>query len=181
MHTIICYHLKLTNSEVLCFLFNQVCYSYNNGVGPYGRCKDGENCKRLHICEKYLRGPCNCPRAHDFYEPHPLKTLQERGVTNELLGCMNALYTNIEALRIQAKVKSPQNINQRKSNSPINPNTSQQAFTDVSTGQGATGISRSRPPQSSSGKLTGQLSDFLGLPMLSITMRNVVPQFTYKY
>ncbi|XP_053097853.1 protein mono-ADP-ribosyltransferase PARP12 [Pangasianodon hypophthalmus] len=86
-----------------------VCHSYNNGTGLYGRCEDGENCKRLHICEKYLRGPCQCPRAHDFYEPHPLKTLQDRGVPAELMASMKTTYSNIEALRIMAKVRQPQN------------------------------------------------------------------------
>ncbi|XP_076862539.1 protein mono-ADP-ribosyltransferase PARP12-like [Brachyhypopomus gauderio] len=84
-----------------------VCHSYNNGSGPYGRCQDGEYCKRLHICEKYLRGPCQCPRAHDFYEPHPLKTLQERGVPNELLATLRDIYTNTEALRDLAKRSQP--------------------------------------------------------------------------
>ncbi|KAK1788767.1 hypothetical protein P4O66_002578 [Electrophorus voltai] len=85
-----------------------VCHSYNNGTGPYGRCQDGETCKRLHICEKYLRGPCHCPRAHDFYEPHPLRTLQERGLPNELLPSLRDIYTNIEALRDLAKSNQPQ-------------------------------------------------------------------------
>ncbi|KAM9467840.1 protein mono-ADP-ribosyltransferase PARP12-like [Clarias gariepinus] len=80
-----------------------VCYSYNNGTGLYGRCEAGEDCKRLHICEKYLRGPCQCPRSHDFYEPHPLKTLQDRGVPSELLASIKTTYSNIEALRLNAK------------------------------------------------------------------------------
>lgn len=86
-----------------------MCHSYNNGTGMYGRCEDGENCKRMHICEKYLRGPCQCSRAHDFYEPHPLKTLQDRGVPTELMASMKSIYSNIENLRITAKAKAPQN------------------------------------------------------------------------
>ncbi|KAK3545032.1 hypothetical protein QTP86_033230 [Hemibagrus guttatus] len=85
-----------------------VCHSYNNGTGVYGRCEDGESCRRLHICEKYLRGPCQCSRAHDFYEPHPLKTLQDRGVPTELMASMKTTYSNIEILRITAKAKAPQ-------------------------------------------------------------------------
>lgn len=80
-----------------------MCFSYNNGTGLYGRCEAGEDCKRLHICEKYLRGPCQCPRSHDFYEPHPLKTLQDRGVPSELLASIKTTYSNIEALRLNAK------------------------------------------------------------------------------
>ncbi|XP_067284558.1 protein mono-ADP-ribosyltransferase PARP12-like [Pseudorasbora parva] len=86
-------------------LLPAVCHSYNNGSGQYGRCPDAENCKRLHICEKYLRGSCDCPRAHDFYEPHPLKTLQDRGVPNELMPIMKDLYSNIEVLRRRFKDK----------------------------------------------------------------------------
>ncbi|XP_062850762.1 protein mono-ADP-ribosyltransferase PARP12 [Trichomycterus rosablanca] len=100
------YGLSQLNKEELCVLLLQsdtilppVCFSYNNGTGPYGRCQDGENCKRLHICERYLREPCQCPRAHDFYEPHPLKTLQDRGVPTELMPSMKTLYSNIEAVR----------------------------------------------------------------------------------
>lgn len=80
-------------------LLPAVCHSYNNGVGEYGRCPDAEACKRLHICERYLQGHCDCTRAHDFYEPHPLKTLQDRGVPTELMALMKDLYSNIEALR----------------------------------------------------------------------------------
>ncbi|TTD62567.1 Poly [ADP-ribose] polymerase 12 [Bagarius yarrelli] len=86
----------------------QVCHSYNNGAGVYGRCEDGENCKRLHICEKYLRGPCQCPRAHDFYEPHPLKALKDRGVPTDLMNTMKTIYSNIEVLRKMTKAKSSQ-------------------------------------------------------------------------
>uniref|UniRef100_A0A8C2H654 Si:ch73-252i11.1 n=1 Tax=Cyprinus carpio TaxID=7962 RepID=A0A8C2H654_CYPCA len=84
-------------------LLPAVCHSYNNGTGEYGRCPDAENCKRLHICEKYLRGFCDCTRAHDFYEPHPLKTLQDRGVTAELMAVMKDLYANIEVLKRHSK------------------------------------------------------------------------------
>nr|XP_055046734.1 protein mono-ADP-ribosyltransferase PARP12 [Misgurnus anguillicaudatus] len=92
-------------------LLPQVCYSYNNGTGEYGRCEQGEDCKRMHICEKYLRGSCECSRAHDFYEPHPLKTLQNRGVPTELMFIMKDLYTNIEALRDLTKNKQPKAAN----------------------------------------------------------------------
>ncbi|RXN08119.1 poly [ADP-ribose] polymerase 12-like protein [Labeo rohita] len=109
--------LDTLDVKELCILLMQsdhsllpaVCHSYNNGTGPYGRCQDAENCKRLHICEKYLRGPCDCTRSHDFYEPHPLKTLQDRGVTPELMGIMKDLYSNIEVLRHLSKAASAPN------------------------------------------------------------------------
>ncbi|KAM6984745.1 protein mono-ADP-ribosyltransferase PARP12 [Aplochiton taeniatus] len=81
------------------YLLPPVCHSYNNGIGEYGKCPDGPNCRRLHICEMYLRGTCDCTRAHDFYEPHPLKALQDRGVPSNLLSSMKYVYMNIEALR----------------------------------------------------------------------------------
>ncbi|XP_042577474.1 protein mono-ADP-ribosyltransferase PARP12-like [Cyprinus carpio] len=107
--------LNTLDVKELCILLMQsdysflpaVCHSYNNGTGEYGRCQ--ENCKRLHICEKYLRGSCDCIRAHDFYEPHPLKTLQDRGVPAELMVVMKDLYSNIEALRHLSKAPSAPN------------------------------------------------------------------------
>ncbi|XP_030633900.1 protein mono-ADP-ribosyltransferase PARP12-like [Chanos chanos] len=88
-------------------LLPAVCHSYNNGTGEYGKCQDGENCKRLHICEKYLRGPCTCTRLHDFHAAHPWKALRAKGVPSELLTSMKAVYTNIEALRDFNKGKNP--------------------------------------------------------------------------
>ncbi|XP_052410215.1 protein mono-ADP-ribosyltransferase PARP12-like [Carassius gibelio] len=107
--------LDTLDVKELCILLMQsdnsllpaVCHSYNNGTGEYGRCQ--EDCKRLHICEKYLRGSCDCIRAHDFYEPHPLKTLQDRGIPAELMAIMKDLYTNIEVLRHLSKAASAPN------------------------------------------------------------------------
>ncbi|XP_036376011.1 protein mono-ADP-ribosyltransferase PARP12 [Megalops cyprinoides] len=84
-------------------LLPPVCFSYNKGTGEFGSCPDQQSCRRLHICERYLRGTCrsgvDCPRSHDFFEPHPLKTLQERGIPNELIGSMFSVYQNIQALK----------------------------------------------------------------------------------
>ncbi|XP_060758871.1 protein mono-ADP-ribosyltransferase PARP12-like isoform X2 [Neoarius graeffei] len=131
-----------------------VCYSYNNGTGQYGRCEDGENCKRLHICEKYLRGPCQCSRAHDFYEPHPLKTLQDRGVPAELMASMKTTYSNIEALRIMAKVTSHQNGGKFQNNngqrSTRNGNWQKPTSADASaTGSGGPRTNRGATPKNS--------------------------------
>ncbi|XP_048011929.1 protein mono-ADP-ribosyltransferase PARP12-like [Megalobrama amblycephala] len=103
-------------------LLPAVCHSYNNGVGQYGRCQEAENCKRLHICEKYLRGSCDCPRAHDFYEPHPLKTLQDRGIPSDLMLIMKDLYSNIEVLRLRFKNKPPSAPNAAGQNPRRGPN-----------------------------------------------------------
>ncbi|XP_048124195.1 protein mono-ADP-ribosyltransferase PARP12 isoform X1 [Alosa alosa] len=85
-----------------------VCFSYNNGTGQYGKCEDAEGCRRLHICERYLRGECSCPRAHDFFEPHPFRTLQDRGVPLELMASIKDIYANIEAMRVHTRGRPPQ-------------------------------------------------------------------------
>ncbi|KAG9330437.1 hypothetical protein JZ751_025342, partial [Albula glossodonta] len=81
----------------------QVCFSYNRGDGEYGSCPDQESCRRLHLCDRYLRGTCRaevgCPRSHDLFEPHPLKTLQERQVPNELIGSLLPIFQNIQAMK----------------------------------------------------------------------------------
>ncbi|GLD48158.1 poly [ADP-ribose] [Lates japonicus] len=35
-------------------LLPPICHDYNNGDGVFGRCTEGDGCKRLHICERYL-------------------------------------------------------------------------------------------------------------------------------
>ncbi|KAL0962926.1 hypothetical protein UPYG_G00347220 [Umbra pygmaea] len=84
-------------------LLPQVCMSYNNGVGHYGNCPHQEGCRRLHMCDRYIKGTCSagasCTRCHDFFEPHPWKALQQRGVPSELVPSMLSTYQNIQALR----------------------------------------------------------------------------------
>ncbi|XP_035257392.1 protein mono-ADP-ribosyltransferase PARP12 isoform X1 [Anguilla anguilla] len=84
-------------------LLPPVCFQYNKGDGEYGNCSEQESCRRIHICDKYLRGTCTsgagCLRSHDFSEPHPLKTLKERGVPNQLIGSMLSVYKNIQAMK----------------------------------------------------------------------------------
>ncbi|XP_066524327.1 protein mono-ADP-ribosyltransferase PARP12-like isoform X2 [Hoplias malabaricus] len=83
-------------------LLPPVCFSYNKGTGEYGNCPDKEACRRLHLCEDYLRGTCNgsieCRRSHDFYEPHPMKNLQAKGVSSQLMCSMLAAYRNMLAI-----------------------------------------------------------------------------------
>ncbi|XP_017538418.1 protein mono-ADP-ribosyltransferase PARP12-like isoform X1 [Pygocentrus nattereri] len=84
-------------------LLPHVCVSYNKGRGEYGNCPDKEACRRLHICESYIRGTCDdsskCRRSHDFYEPHPMKNLQAKGVSSQLIGSLLLIYRNIMALK----------------------------------------------------------------------------------
>ncbi|KAJ8007023.1 hypothetical protein DPEC_G00113270 [Dallia pectoralis] len=84
-------------------LIPPVCYSYNKGTGPYGNCPDQEECRRVHVCDRYIRGTCqsgaDCYRCHDFFEPHPFKILQQRGVPNTLMSAMLSTYQNILAMK----------------------------------------------------------------------------------
>lgn len=126
-----------------------MCHSYNNGVGQYGRCQEAENCKRLHICEKYLRGSCDCPRAHDFYEPHPLKTLQDRGIPSDLMHVMKDLYSNIEVLRLRFKNKPSSAPNAAGQNPRRGPNAqNRRPSSGFNAGRGQEG---QRPPQTPTG------------------------------
>ncbi|XP_064175721.1 protein mono-ADP-ribosyltransferase PARP12-like isoform X2 [Anguilla rostrata] len=85
-------------------LLPPVCFQYNKGDGEYGNCSEQESCRRIHICDRYLRGTCTsragCLRSHDFFEPQPLKTLQERWVPNEMIGSMLCVYQNIQAIKM---------------------------------------------------------------------------------
>lgn len=80
----------------------QLCASYNRGDGDFGQCDDKDNCTRLHICDDYIRGTCDsgdCGRSHDFFEPHPMKTLRGRGVPGGMVGSMLSVYQRILVLR----------------------------------------------------------------------------------
>uniref|UniRef100_A0A4W4FQ55 Poly [ADP-ribose] polymerase n=1 Tax=Electrophorus electricus TaxID=8005 RepID=A0A4W4FQ55_ELEEL len=83
-------------------LLPPVCFTYNRGSGEYGNCPDKEACNRLHVCENYIRGICEgtkCSRSHDFYEPHPMKTLQAKGVPSQLMGSLLPAYKNMLTIR----------------------------------------------------------------------------------
>uniref|UniRef100_A0A4W5NSM8 Poly (ADP-ribose) polymerase family, member 12a n=1 Tax=Hucho hucho TaxID=62062 RepID=A0A4W5NSM8_9TELE len=103
-------------------LLPPVCNSYNKGTGPYGNCPDQEGCRRLHVCDRYIRGTCssgaNCNRCHDFFEPHPRRTLQQRGVPNDLMASMFSTYQNIQAMKSEgaggaSSINRPQSCPQR--------------------------------------------------------------------
>ncbi|XP_023671056.2 protein mono-ADP-ribosyltransferase PARP12-like [Paramormyrops kingsleyae] len=85
-------------------LLPPLCFLYNQGSGEYGNCKQQDSCTKLHICQKYVKGTCSsgveCSRSHDFFEPHPLKTLQGRGIPPHLIASMLSVYQNIQALKI---------------------------------------------------------------------------------
>ncbi|XP_036813214.1 mucin-2 isoform X2 [Oncorhynchus mykiss] len=103
-------------------LLPPVCNSYNKGTGQYGNCPDQEGCRRLHVCDRYIRGTCssgaNCNRCHDFFEPHPRRTLQQRGVPNDLMTSMLSTYQNIQAMKSEgaggaSSINRPQSCPQR--------------------------------------------------------------------
>uniref|UniRef100_A0A8C7QA02 C3H1-type domain-containing protein n=1 Tax=Oncorhynchus mykiss TaxID=8022 RepID=A0A8C7QA02_ONCMY len=111
------HHLEKLDKRELCILLLQndntllppVCFTYNKGSGEYGYCPDKEKCRRLHVCQRYITGTCaadvDCDRSHDFYEPHPLNTLQQRGVPNELVASMLYTYRNNQPDRISKETK----------------------------------------------------------------------------
>ncbi|XP_076008754.1 protein mono-ADP-ribosyltransferase PARP12 [Genypterus blacodes] len=80
-----------------------ICFDYNNTDKT---CKDGDDCKRLHYCEKYLKGNCMCFRNHDFYAQQPLKSLQERKIPDLLISNLKSVYFNKMVLRISDNRKN---------------------------------------------------------------------------
>uniref|UniRef100_A0A8C4Z3T4 Poly [ADP-ribose] polymerase n=1 Tax=Gadus morhua TaxID=8049 RepID=A0A8C4Z3T4_GADMO len=87
-------------------LLPSVCFDYNN-TG----CQEG--CKRIHICEQYLRRNCCCSRSHDFYEPQPFEVLQKSRIPNDLMAAMKPLYINKRVLSgIEHKAKQAGQTNQ---------------------------------------------------------------------
>ncbi|XP_035767435.1 protein mono-ADP-ribosyltransferase PARP12-like [Neolamprologus brichardi] len=102
------HELESLSREELCTLLLQsdhtvlpdICHDYNNGVGLFGRCQDGDGCKRLHICETYISRECSCWKNHDFNAPQPFRALQARGVPDTLFQSLKAAYANKQALRL---------------------------------------------------------------------------------
>ncbi|KAK3545033.1 hypothetical protein QTP86_033231 [Hemibagrus guttatus] len=95
-------HLRVLLLQNDSSLLPNVCVSYNKGSGNFGNCPDKEACVRLHVCERYIRGLCDgseCNRCHDFHEPHPVKTLQARGIASQLIGSLLQIYQNILTLK----------------------------------------------------------------------------------
>ncbi|KAF1372522.1 hypothetical protein PFLUV_G00266380 [Perca fluviatilis] len=81
------------------WLLPEICHNYNNGGGEFGLCQEGFACKRLHICEGFLNRDCSCSKAHDFNAPQPYKSLQEKGVPEDLTHSLKSVYANILALK----------------------------------------------------------------------------------
>ncbi|XP_065325579.1 protein mono-ADP-ribosyltransferase PARP12-like [Pelmatolapia mariae] len=102
------HELESLSREELCTLLLQsdytllpdICHDYNNGDGEFGRCQDGDRCKRLHICENYISRECSCWKNHDFNAPQPFKALKARGVPDTLFQSLKAAYANKQALRL---------------------------------------------------------------------------------
>ncbi|KAL6117010.1 uncharacterized protein ACO6RY_14884 [Pungitius sinensis] len=80
-------------------LLPSICHNYNNGGGEFGLCGDGHGCKRLHICEKYMNRDCSCVKNHDFNAPQPHKSLQERGIPDDLIPSLRSIYGNMLAMK----------------------------------------------------------------------------------
>ncbi|KAK1906096.1 Protein mono-ADP-ribosyltransferase PARP12 [Dissostichus eleginoides] len=87
---------SLTRSELCTLLLQndtwllpQICHNYNNGGGRLGLCQEGDNCTRLHICEKYLNSVCSCIKNHDFNAPQPQKSLSDCGVPDQLFSLVD--------------------------------------------------------------------------------------------
>ncbi|XP_039890938.1 protein mono-ADP-ribosyltransferase PARP12 isoform X7 [Simochromis diagramma] len=102
------HELESLSREELCTLLLQsdhtllpaICYNYNNGDGEFGRCRDGDGCRRLHICENYISRECSCWKNHDFNAPQPFRALKARGVPDTLFQSLKAAYANKQALRL---------------------------------------------------------------------------------
>ncbi|XP_058272638.1 protein mono-ADP-ribosyltransferase PARP12-like [Hemibagrus wyckioides] len=91
-----CSELLITLLQNDTTLLPSVCLAYNKGSGEFGNCLEAETCDKLHVCENYIRGICDgCSRCHDLYEPHPFKTLQDTGVSNELMDTLLSVYKNM--------------------------------------------------------------------------------------
>uniref|UniRef100_A0A3P8P5N1 Uncharacterized protein n=1 Tax=Astatotilapia calliptera TaxID=8154 RepID=A0A3P8P5N1_ASTCA len=102
------HELESLSREELCTLLLQsdhtvlpaICYNYNNGDGEFSRCRDGDGCRRLHICENYISRECSCWKNHDFNAPQPFRALKVRGVPDTLFQSLKAAYANKQALRL---------------------------------------------------------------------------------
>ncbi|KAM8909694.1 protein mono-ADP-ribosyltransferase PARP12 [Spinachia spinachia] len=85
------------------WLLPPICHNYNNGGGPFGLCGDGLDCKRMHICERYLNRDCSCAKNHDFDAPQPHKSLQERSIPDNLIPSLRSIYGNILAMKYNGR------------------------------------------------------------------------------
>ncbi|XP_068442054.1 protein mono-ADP-ribosyltransferase PARP12 isoform X2 [Clinocottus analis] len=81
------------------FLLPDICHNFNNGGGEFGLCGDGYDCKRMHMCERYMNRDCSCSKPHDFTSSQPYKCLHERNVPDDLIPSLRAVYANIMALK----------------------------------------------------------------------------------
>ncbi|XP_062373549.1 protein mono-ADP-ribosyltransferase PARP12-like [Sardina pilchardus] len=84
-------------------LLPPVCAKYNQGGnGEFGKCNDKDNCRRVHVCEDYIRGTCNsrgCGRSHDFSDAQPKRSLWGKQVPVEMVKSMSSIYQKIMLIR----------------------------------------------------------------------------------
>uniref|UniRef100_A0A3P9PQ42 C3H1-type domain-containing protein n=1 Tax=Poecilia reticulata TaxID=8081 RepID=A0A3P9PQ42_POERE len=85
------------------YMLPPICFDYNNGDGEFGRCTNGVDCERLHICQKSLTQSCSCSRAHDFFSPQTIKSLHNKMVPDSIIQCLKSVYANREALRLHTR------------------------------------------------------------------------------
>ncbi|XP_024150472.1 protein mono-ADP-ribosyltransferase PARP12 [Oryzias melastigma] len=84
-------------------LLPSICHDYNNGEGEFGKCKDMDGCKRLHVCEAYLTRECSCWKTHDFNARQPLRNLRHYGVPDSLIPSLKTIYVHKRALWLADK------------------------------------------------------------------------------
>ncbi|CAJ1054474.1 protein mono-ADP-ribosyltransferase PARP12 [Xyrichtys novacula] len=108
--------LLLQNDHML---LPSICHDYNNGPGVYGKCLNGDDCKRLHICERYLIRDCNCPKTHSFNSPQPTMILLNNNIPDSLFPSLKSAYANKAALRFADRGGNKSNRQQPQLNSSV--------------------------------------------------------------
>ncbi|XP_056604700.1 protein mono-ADP-ribosyltransferase PARP12-like [Triplophysa dalaica] len=110
------HQISALSKEELCVMLLQsdsnllppVCVLYNRSGGPYGRCPEKEQCRRLHMCESFITGRCtvtDCGRSHDFHRPDTLRILRQRGVSDDLMSSLPFIYRNILMLKRHGNIR----------------------------------------------------------------------------
>uniref|UniRef100_A0A8C3AUB6 Si:ch73-252i11.1 n=1 Tax=Cyclopterus lumpus TaxID=8103 RepID=A0A8C3AUB6_CYCLU len=88
------------------WMMPDICHNYNNGDGEFGLCGEGHDCKRLHMCERYMNRDCSCFKTNDFNAAQPYACLQRRGVPDDLFPSLRSVYANKLALKYDDRKSS---------------------------------------------------------------------------
>ncbi|XP_078529413.1 zinc finger CCCH-type antiviral protein 1-like [Lissotriton helveticus] len=73
----------------------EVCYDYKGGKNGTP-CPKGEECRRLHVCQHFVKGQCRyfkCNRSHNLLDDITIEVMKVRGLSKEMTN-------NIQILRI---------------------------------------------------------------------------------